>query len=48
MAALTAEDRVVAGRTIGRQCLDLGLLDEVAVDLGPFWLTTGITASAAA
>src|SRR5215212_4858676 len=32
-----AEDRAVAvaGGTIARQCLDLGLLDEVAVDLVP-------------
>jgi len=38
-----AEDRVVAvaGGTIARQCLDLGLLDEVAVDLVPVVMGEG-------
>ena len=38
-----AGDRVVAvaGGTIARQCLDLGLLDEVAVDLVPVVLGEG-------
>lgn len=38
-----AGDRVVAvtGGTIARQCLDLGLLDEVAVDLVPVLLGEG-------
>ncbi len=38
-----AGDRVVAitGGTIARQCLDLGLLDEVAVDLVPVVMGRG-------
>src|SRR5215213_8441276 len=38
-----AEDRVVAvaGGTIARQCLDLGLLDQVAVDLVPVVMGEG-------
>jgi dihydrofolate reductase len=38
-----ARDRVVAvaGGTIARQCLDLGLLDEVAVDLVPVVMGAG-------
>jgi dihydrofolate reductase len=38
-----AGDRVVAvaGGTIARQCLDLGLLDEVAVDLVPVGMGAG-------
>ena len=38
-----AGDRVVAvtGGTIARQCLDLGLLDEVAVDLVPVVMGEG-------
>ena len=38
-----AGDRVVAitGGTITRQCLDLGLLDEVAVDLVPVVMGEG-------
>jgi dihydrofolate reductase len=38
-----AGDRVVtvAGGTIPRQCLDLGLLDEVAVDLVPVVMSEG-------
>ena len=38
-----AQDRVVAvaGGTIARQCLDLGLLDEVAVDLVPVVMGEG-------
>jgi len=38
-----AEGRVVAvaGGTIARQCLDLGLLDEVAVDLVPVVMGEG-------
>jgi hypothetical protein len=38
-----AGDRVVAvaGGTIARQCLDLGLLDEVAVDLVPVVMGDG-------
>ena len=38
-----ADDRVVAitGGTIARQCLDLGLLDEVAVDLVPVVMGEG-------
>lgn len=37
-----AGDRVVvSGGTIARQCLDLGLLDEVAVDLVPVVMGEG-------
>lgn len=38
-----AGDRVVvvAGGTIARQCLDLGLLDQVAVDLVPVVMGAG-------
>ncbi len=36
-----AGDRVVAGGTIARQCLELGLLDEVAVDLVPVVMGAG-------
>lgn len=38
-----AGDRVIAvtGGTIARQCLDLGLLDEVAVDLVPVAMGEG-------
>ncbi|HEX3236699.1 MAG TPA: hypothetical protein VHR41_21070, partial [Gemmatimonadales bacterium] len=32
---------VVSGGTIARQCLDLGLLDEVAVDLVPVVMGEG-------
>jgi len=34
-------DVVVSGGTIARQCLDLGLLDEVAVDLVPVVMGEG-------
>jgi dihydrofolate reductase len=42
-AQALAGDRVVAvaGGTIARQCLDLGLLDEVAVDLVPVVMGAG-------
>lgn len=42
-AQTLAGDRVVAvtGGTIARQCLDLGLLDEVAVDLVPVVMGEG-------
>ena len=42
-ARVIAGDRVVAvsGGTIARQCLDLGLLDEVAVDLVPVVMGEG-------
>lgn len=42
-AQALAGDRVVAvtGGTIARQCLELGLLDEVAVDLAPVLLGEG-------
>jgi len=42
-ARTLAGDRVVAvtGGTIARQCLDLGLLDEVAVDLVPVVMGAG-------
>lgn len=43
LARQTAGDQVVAvtGGTIARQCLGLGLLDEVAIDLVPVLLGTG-------
>ena len=43
LAMFDAGDRVVAitGGTIARQCLDLGLLDEVAVDLVPVVMGEG-------
>ena len=34
-------DVAIAGGTIARQCLDLGLLDEVAVDLVPVVMGEG-------
>jgi len=42
-AQALAGDRVVAvtGGTIARQCLELGLLDEVAVDLVPVVMDEG-------